>query len=380
VDPTPSDLRARGGLKWTFYPQDVLAAWVAEMDFGLAPEVADALHAAVYRGDTGYHYPRLEGTTAQAACGFWEDRFGWKVDSERVFSAPDVVEGIRRAIIHLTPPGSPVVLHTPVYYPFFSMVERAGRELVEVPCHPGPDGRYRFDLDGIARALAAGAGSVVLCNPWNPTGRSFIATELGDLLDVAASHSARVIADEVHAPLTRSETEHVVAASLDPATVVTVTSASKAWNLPGLKCAQVVLTRDRDVDLWSSYFSSDKVGVGSFGLVANAAAYAEGRDWLDAVRSRLDSNRTLLDELIAVHLPAAGYDPPEATYLAWLDFRPYGLDDPAAHLLEHARVALTGGAPFGVGGNGHARINFATPAPILTDMVERMGAAVSDAR
>lgn len=376
MDVTPADLRARGGLKWTFYPEDVLAAWVAEMDFGLAPAVADALHTAVERGDTGYHYPPLERSAAESACGFWNDRFGWKVGPERVFSAPDVVEGIRRAIVHLTPPGSRVVLHTPVYHPFFSMVERAGRDLIEVPCEPGDDGRYRLDLDGIARAFRDGAGSVVLCNPWNPTGRSFTPAEVEDLLDVAASHSARVIADEVHAPLTRRSTTHLVAASLDPETVVTVTSASKAWNIPGLKCAQVVLTNDKDVEIWSDYFTLDKVGVGGFGLVANAAAYADGREWLDEVVARLDSNQLLLDELMAGHLPAAGYSSPEGTYLAWIDFRPYGLEDPAAVLLEEARVAVNSGDPFGLGGVGHARLNFATPAPILTEIVERIAAAV----
>lgn len=375
--PTPSVLRARGGLKWTAYPDDVLAAWVAEMDFGLAPAVVTALHAAVDRGDTGYHYPDAERAAADAATGFWSDRLGWDVEPGWVFAAPDVVEGIRRAIIHLTEPGAPVVLHTPVYYPFFSMVDRAARDLVEVPCPRDAGGRYRLDLDGIAAALAAGAGSVVLCNPWNPTGRSFSATEVGSVIEVAAAHSARVIADEVHAPLTLSGTDHVAAASLDPETVITVTAASKAWNIPGLKCAQVVLTRDEDRQIWSDYYTPDKVGVGGFGLFASAAAYADGSEWLDAVLLRLDSNRDLLDTLMAELLPRVGYTSPEATYLAWLDFTGFGLDHPADFLLEHARVALTGGWPFGRTGTGHARLNFATSAPILTEIVERMASALS---
>lgn len=375
--PTPSQLRDRGGLKWTFYPPDVLSAWVAEMDFGLAPVVAEALSAAVERGDTAYPYPALEWARAEAACSFWHDRFGWKVEPGRVFPAPDVVEGLRRAIVHLTRPGSPVVLHTPVYYPFFSMVERAGRELIEVPCDQDGEGRYRLDIDAISAALGGGAGSVVLCNPWNPTGRAFARAELEELIEVAESHSARVIADEVHGPLTRRHTEHIPAASLAPDTVVTVTAATKAWNLPGLKCAEVILTRDSDAEAWSGYFTPDKAGVGTFGLIANAAAYSRGQSWLDGVLGRLDSNQDLLGELVAAHLPGVGYTPPQATYLAWLDFGAYGLDDPAAHLLEHGRVALSAGGPFGVGGIGHARLNFATPAPILTEVVERIGAVLS---
>lgn len=373
---TAAELRSRGGLKWNAYPDDVLAAWVAEMDYGLAPAVAEALHAAVDRADTAYHYPAAERATAVAACDFWANRLGWKVEPEQVFAAPDVVEGIRRAIVHLTEPGAPVVLHTPVYYPFFSMVERAGRQLVEVPSHPDGDGIYRLDSDGIAQALGAGAGSIVLCNPWNPTGRCFSAAEVGEVLEVATTHSARVIADEVHAPLIFGRSNHVAAATLDPDTVITVTSASKAWNIPGLKCAQVVLGRDSDIVTWEAYHTSDKVGVGIFGLFANAAAYAGGREWLEDVVIRLEANRDQLVELMETHLPEMGFPSPEGTYLAWLDFRHFGLDDPAAFLLEQARVALTAGAPFGRTGRGYARLNFATSPLVLAEMVERMAAAL----
>lgn len=347
------------------------------MDFGLAPEVATALHAAVDRTDTGYPYPELEERRAEAATGFWGERYGWQVRAERVFSAPDVVEGIRRAIVHLTPEGSPVVLHTPVYFPFFSMVEGAGREIIEVCCRPDPGGRYRLDLAALAEAFEAGAGSVVLCNPWNPVGRAFSAEEIASVIELARGRGARIIADEVHAPLTLGDTRHVPAASLDPDTVVTVTSASKAWNVPGLKCAEVVLTRDEDAERWNSYFTPEKVGVGTFGLVANAAAYSRGREWLDEVRRRLDDNRSLLDGLVRRYLPSAGYASPQATYLAWIDFRPYRLDAPAAYLLERARVAVSEGAPFGTGGGGHARLNFATKPVVLTEILERIGHALA---
>lgn len=376
TDITPQALRALGGLKWTSHEPDVLAAWVAEMDFGLAPPVAQALHSAVDRGNTGYQYPAAEEEAAVAATDFWSERFGWKVDASHVFPAPDVIEGIRRAIEHLTEPGSSVVLHTPGYFPFFSMVERAGRDIAEVPSAPDPRGRYRLDLDGIEKAFADGAGSIVLCNPWNPTGRSFSEDEIVELLDLAGSKGARVIADEVHGPLTLAGATHTPAASHDPDLVVTVTSASKAWNLPGLKCAQVVLTNDHDRAVWEDYFTVDKVGVGTFGLLGNAAAYAEGGEWLDGILPRLDANRRLLDELMAELLPAVGFLPPEATYLAWLDFGRYGFEDPAEFLLAKARVALTSGQPFGTGGGGHARLNFATPAPIVSEIVERIAGAL----
>lgn len=375
--PNTTDLRGLGSLKWTYFDEEVLAAWVAEMDFGLAPSITAALHDAVDRGDTAYLSPVKEKAVADAAVAFWADRLDWKVTADRVFSVPDVVEGIRRAIVHLTAPGSAVALHTPAYYPFFSMVERADRSVVEVPAKRDADGIYRIDVDGVDRAFGEGAGSLVLCNPWNPTGRSLSTSEIEEVVAVAASHGGRIISDEIHAVLTYEGVEHVPAALLDPETVVTVTSASKAWNLPGLKCAQVVLTSDADIAPWSDYFTLEKrVAVGTFGLVASAAAYDGGEAFLNEVMVRLERNRKLLGDLIAAHLPDVEYTPPEATYLAWLDFRPYGLEMPAEFLLSHARVALSEGAPFGSGGEGLARLNFATSPSILTEIVERIGAAL----
>lgn len=365
-------LRRQGGLKWTFYDEDILAAWVAEMDFGVAPAVADALHDAVDRGLTGYPYPDAERAVANAATGFWTDRFDWKIDPSWVFSAPDVIEGIRRCIIHLTRPGSPVVLHTPVYFPFFSMVERAGRAIVEAPCPVDETGRYSLDLEAIERGLAAGAGSVVVCNPWNPTGRVLSRSELEDLVDVAARHDARVIADEIHSPITYDGARHVPISTVDSEVTATVTAASKAWNLPGLKCAQVVLTNERDRQVWAGYFAPYKVGVGTFGLIASEAAYSRGVPWFDEILVRLESNRDLVTSMLTEKLPEVVCSPPEGTYLGWLDMSAYGLEDPVRFIREHARVALNDGGPFRGGSGQHLRLNFATEPEILVESIERM--------
>lgn len=364
------------GLKWNFYAPDVIPVWVAEMDFGLAPSVEDVLIQAVKRGDTGYPYPEAGEAVARSATQFWAGRLGWVVAPERVLHAPDVIEGLRRAVVHLTRPGAPVILHTPVYFPFFSMVERAGREMVDVASRRDSEGVWRLDLEGIDRAFAGGAGAIVLCNPWNPVGRSLSRSEVADVVEVAASHGARVLADEVHSALTYPEGAHVVAATIAPDTVVTVTAASKAWNIPGLKAAQVVLTNDGDYETWTRYFTQDKVGVGTFGLIASAAAYGKGGDWLDDVLTRLDSNRQLLGQLINELLPDARYAAPEATYLAWIDLSSYGWDHPAAHLLERARVALSEGSAFGPGGEGHVRFNFATEDGLVVEAVERIASVV----
>ncbi|MGD2103310.1 MAG: aminotransferase class I/II-fold pyridoxal phosphate-dependent enzyme [Acidimicrobiia bacterium] len=370
------ELRANGGLKWGYYDEDVLPAWVAEMDFGLAPAITAALHDAVDRGLTAYPYPAALDATARAATDFWDDRFGWGVDPSWVYAAPDVVEGLARAIRHLTKPGSPVVLHTPIYFPFFGMVERAGRETIEVLSHRDDAGRYTLDLVGIDAALADGAGCVVLCNPWNPAGRVFSETELGDLLEVVTRHDARLLADEIHSSITYDGRSHVPVATMDPDRVVTVTSASKAWNLPGLKCAQVVLTNETDRQTWEDYFTLDKVGVGTLGLIANTAAYDSGREWFDEVLGRLESNRDLFAKLVPEHLQRAVCATPEGTYLAWLDMSAYEVDDPAAFLRDVARVAVSAGTPFGGEADRHIRFNFATEPSLIVEMVERMAAAL----
>lgn len=366
----------RNGLKWTYYDSDVLAAWVAEMDYGLAPAISDALHRAVDDGLTGYPYPQAEKATAEAATRFWRKRFDWQVPAEHVFAVPDVIEGVRRAIVHLTRPGSPVVLASPVYFPFYSMVERAGRDIIEVRCRPDEDGVYRLNLEAIDRAFDEGAGSLVLCDPWNPTGRSFTGSELDEVSEVARKHDVRILHDSIHGALTYPSHEHSPLAATDPERVVTVTSASKAWNLPGLKCGQVILTNDSDREKWSSYFTAEKVGVSTFGLIAAEAAYRDGSKWLDGVLEKLTSNRALLTDLIGDLLPRAIYRPPEATYLAWIDLGNYGVDDPAKYLLERARVGLTAGGPFGTGAERHVRFNFATDEDVITESIGRMANAL----
>lgn len=370
------ELRKLGGLKWTFYDEDVLPAWVAEMDFGVAPSVRAALHDAVDRGLTGYPYPDAETAIAVAAAGYWADRFEWKVDPAWVFPAPDVIEGVRRCIVHLTRPGSPVVLHTPVYFPFFSMVDRAGRRIIEVPSPRDETGRYSLDLDRIENGFKAGAGSVVVCNPWNPTGRVFSRGELEELVYLVERYDGRVIADEIHSPIIYDGVGHVPIATIDSERTMSVNAASKAWDLPGLKCAQVVLTNEDDRAVWQESFTPEKVGVGTFGLLAGEAAYSRGREWFDGVLGRLQSNRDLLMSLVATHVPDAVVYPPEGTYLAWMDLSSYGLDVPTEHILDKGRVALTGGAPFRGDSSQFARLNFATEPEILIEMMERVGTAV----
>ncbi|HEY2519924.1 MAG TPA: aminotransferase class I/II-fold pyridoxal phosphate-dependent enzyme [Streptosporangiaceae bacterium] len=376
-----AELRRRGSLKWTFAGPEVLGAFVAEMDFGTAPAVADALRDAMARYAYGYLTPAA-ASEMSAGVAAWLAGRGWAVDPARIKPLPDVIKGLEAAITLYSRPGSPVVLPTPAYMPFLTVPPALGRQIIQVPMVTD-GGRLVLDLDGIAAAFRAGGHLLILCNPCNPAGRVYTAGELRAVAAVVDAHGGRVFADEIHAPLVYAGHRHVPYASVsDPAAGHTITalSASKGWNLPGLKCAQLILSNEADEPVWAESAVLYERGTSTLGVVANIAAFAHGQDWLAGVLGYLDGNRTLLADLLAERLPAVRYRLPEGTYLAWLDCRPLGLgDSPGRFFLDRARVLVTDGPAFGDAGRGHVRLNFATPRPILTRIVDQLAAAMESA-
>jgi len=375
---TVDELAARGGLKWTMHPGTV-GAWVAESDLGTAPAVASALHRAIDGHQLGYLPPAVGRELAHATATLLRDRFGWSVPSSRVHPIADVIRGLELTIEHYTRAGSAVVVPTPAYMPFLTVPVAMGRRVVEVP-HAVHEGRHTLDLVAIDEALAAGAGLVVLCNPLNPGGRVFERAELEALCEVVDRHGATVFADEIHAPIVYDGRQHVPYASIgDTAAEHTITaySASKAFNLPGLKAAQLVTSSARAEKTWQSLGPLASHGASTLGVIANAVAYRDGLDWLDHTVAYYDRNRRVLGERLAELLPEVGYRMPEGTYIAWLDVRGLGLgDDPATRLRDRAGIALTDGRACGEVGAGHVRMILATPTPIVELLVERIAEAV----
>ncbi|MGH3247919.1 MAG: MalY/PatB family protein, partial [Trebonia sp.] len=341
---------------------------------------------AIRRADFGYLTERAVAEMAEA-CAHWQrDRYGWDVDPARVRPLPDVITGLAAAITVFSRPGSPVIVPTPAYMPFLVVPGTLDREIIQVPMITD-GGRYVLDLEGIDAAFKRGGHLLILCNPCNPVGRVYDAGELAAVAEVVAANDGRVFADEIHAPLVYPGGAHLPYASLSAATAahaLTGTAASKGWNLPGLKCAQLLLSNDRDAATWAERGATFEHGTSTPGVRATTAAYRDGGPWLDDAVAYLDRSRALLAELLAEHLPEVGYRAPEGLYLAWLDcramFAERGLDaHPAEFFLAKGRVMLTDGAACGDAGRGHVRLNFATPRPILTDIVRRLAGAVSDA-
>ncbi len=373
-----AELRARRSTKWVTYPDDVLPAWVAEMDFPLAPPVRDALLRAVARDDCGYPHPAGLG---EAFARFAAERHGWDVDPERVWLVPDVMLGVAGLLSVLTAPGDRVVVNQPVYPPFFNAISEGERVVVNAPLAAGERG-WELDLEALDRAFADGAAAYLLCNPHNPTGRVFSREELEAVAVLAERHGVFVLADEIHAPLTLPGAVHTPYVALGEEAAgrgLTLASASKAWNLAGLKCAVVVAGSEAGAGLGSKLPRSLRFHAGHLGVIGSLAAFTEGGPWLDALVLRLDANRRLLTELLGRALPDVRYVVPEAGYLAWLDCRDLGLgDDPAAAFLERGRVALSSGPTFGDEGNGFARLNFGTSSALIEEAVGRMAKALTE--
>ena len=367
--PDIDTLRTRGTRKWTVYGDDVIPMFIAESDFPTAPAVKDAIVQACEREMFGYTPAPHAHRLGEAVSDFYAARYSWRPEPARIFPVADVVRGVLLAIQHFTQ--GPVIVPVPAYFPFLNIADAAGRERIDVASTPG------LDLAEIEQAFKQGAGSIIVTNPYNPGGWVFSEAELDAVCEVARKYGGRVIVDEIHAPLV-FDGQHVCAAANNPDVCITVTATSKAWNVAGLKCAQMIFSNDEDVATWERINPVAKDGVGTLGITAAEACYDLGREFLDEEVAQLKANRDWLVTHLPDAVPGIKFEVPAATYLMFLDFSDTKLDDPcpAAWLLKHAKVAMNEGAHFGPGGEHKARMNFATSPEILQQAVERIAQAV----
>lgn len=370
------DLRRRTSVKWTAHPADVIPMFVAEMDYPLFPGIRDRLVRMIETSDTGYvSGPAL---VAEPFAGFAARRWGWQVDAGAVGITTDLSVAIVETLRRLIAPGDGVIVMPPVYPPFFDLIPEAGGTVIEVPLRREPD--WTIDLEGVAAALAAGARAVLLCSPHNPLGLAHSRDQLAELARIVEAHDAVVVSDEIHAPLVHPDAEFVPYLTVSDAAAVhgmALHSASKAFGLAGLKCALMVAASDRMRRELAAMPEEVEFRTGLLGATASAVGYADGDAWLDGVREAIVESRGLLEELVAELLPRAVLTVPHAIYVAWLDLSAYGLgEDPAAVLLDRARVALGSGPAFGAQGRGHVRINYACSPELLREALHRIAAAL----
>lgn len=366
------------GKKWTTFP-DCIGAFIAEMDFGTAPGVIQALRETVDNGFFGYLPDALEQGLAVSCAEWYRDHTDWDVPVERIHSMPDVLKGLEITIRHYAPRGGTIIVPTPAYMPFLFMPMMWDREIVQVPMLQD-GGRWEYDFDAIDAAFAAGGEVLVFCNPFNPIGRVVTRDEMTRISEIVDRHGGRVFADEIHAPIIYPGHRHIPYASISDTAAghtTTAIAASKAWNLAGLKCAQIVLSNEADLVAWEDGAKWTAHGASTLGVIASIAAFTTGQAWLDGVLDYLDGNRRFLAEAVADQLPGVSYTMPEGTYLAWLDFRETGLDgDISTFFRERARVAIVDGSACGEAGQRCIRFNFALPRPLLAQAVQQMSDAI----
>jgi cysteine-S-conjugate beta-lyase len=372
-----AEMRRKGGGKWRRYPADVVPAFVADTDFKVAPAVQAALQRFVDNQDYGYGLPDDLDALYAAFARWMEHRHGWQVDPQATLALADVVQGIVAAMVAYSAAGEDVLVQTPAYPPFLRTVASTGRRLVENPLVDTGE-RFEIDFDGLDQA-AQEARVLMFCNPHNPTGRVFTRGELEQVADIARRRDVVIVADEIHADMVFPGARHVPMATVAGAAerTVTLTSATKSFNIPGARTAVVHFGSTALRDRWSTALPDHLLGRPSrFGVDATIAAWTQSDEWLDAVLEYLAVNRETVGRWVA-STPGVASHAPEATFLAWMDCRELGLPgSPFEFFLESARVGLADGADFGPPGVGHVRLNFGTSAEILDEILGRMSRAL----
>ncbi len=382
MEPSLEDLRSRVGKKWRLYDSDVIPAWVADMDFPPAPLIVETVRSFLAEGDWGYVDGREHDRMIDAGIAWSSANHGWEPPKSSSRVVLDVMQGVSAAIQAFTKPGDGVIITNPVYHPFGWAIESAGRSVVEAPLTDREDG-YRITKEALENAVDRGGRLVLLCNPHNPTGRVFSAEELATVAAVAEAADLLIVSDEIHADLTYEPHRHIPIAALGTDIsdrTITITSPSKAFNLAGVGCAMASFGND---DLAKRFDDLPFALLGhptATGVRAATAAWELGVPWLEELRSQLAGNRQTLAGWVSQDR-RIGYRSPEATYLAWLDFRPHHWAvEPREYLVRKARVALSSGVQFGGGGDGHARLNFGTYPGVLDQILDRLSTALAPTR
>ncbi len=368
-------LRSLDGAKWSKYGPDVLASWVADMDFPPDPQVGEAICRVAERGDLGYNFAALD--QLHPTWSAWvERRHGLRLDTERMKTFTGALHAMESVMDVMTEPGDGVVVFTPVYHVFINAIRSGGRRVVEVPLGPG----YTLDADALADTIDETTKMVFFSQPHNPTGRIYTREELQALGRVAKEHDLIIASDEIWADLAHLPNRHLPTAQGDPSIAdrtVTIGSASKAFNLAALSCAIAHVGDQRVLDTWDAQSSHVHGRPSALSGEGTLAAWTRCEPWLDKTVAQLTENRDHLAARLATEVPEVGFDPPEAVYLAWIDFGATSLgDDPAAVLLDKAGVALNCGMEFGSNCEGFARLNFATTPEILDMVIDRIISAI----
>jgi cystathionine beta-lyase len=373
-------VRNRPGIKWERHGSDVLSAWVADMDVEVPQFIKDAVVSRIESGGLGYGFYDEPIPVLEAFKNRMQKAFNWEIQTSEVLRVHDVIQGLEWVIRTLTPDGSGIVVQTPVYPPFYSTIEASGRHWVSNPLIETEEG-WALDFDHLESIAAdPDVSTLLLCHPHNPCGLVMTREDLARIVDIAERNDLLVISDEIHCDLVFAPLRHIPAASISELAserTVTITAATKTFNMAGLRMAFVHTASERYGPQLKEISTRMLGGINGLGQIATVAGWEHGDDWISELVAGLDHNRHLLFDLLAEQLPGVRYRLPQATYLSWLDCRELDLgENPAEIFLSRCQVALNSGLDFGSEGAGHVRLNFATSPEMLNMIVERMASVV----
>jgi cystathionine beta-lyase len=385
---TPIDRTQSDSAKWTYYPAGTLPLWVADMDFASPQPIVDALRARADHAVFGYAMDSV--SLREAVVTRLAARYGWQITPDMIVFLPGLVSGLNVVARAVGATGDGILVNTPVYPPFLSATTNQARTLHNAPLakstrHDGarrPYLHYALDFDAFAHALQPNTRLYMLCNPHNPVGRAYSRAELEAVGEFALYHDLVICSDEIHAELVLGDTAHIPLASLSPelaARTITLIAPSKTFNVPGLGCSLAIIPDPTLRNQLQQASAGIVPHVNLMGYVAAEAAYTQCDPWLEALLAYLTANRDFLVDTVRARMPKVELTVPEATYLGWLDFSAYGLENPYEFFLENAKVALSAGTPFGAGGEQFVRLNFGCPRATLQQALDQMTAALERA-
>lgn len=376
-------LRARRGAKWQRYPDSVLPCWVAEMDAPVAPPIQAVMQRLVDNQEYGYPLrddDRAELAVSRAFARRMQNRFGWRVDPDDTFTCTDLVQATFACVLAYSDFGDNVVLQVPAYPPFRDAVLGSGRVLLENRLRDHGT-RYVLDFERLAAEINPRTRILLFCHPQNPSGRVFGRDELETIGRLAIERDLVIVSDEIHADLIYPGRVHIPMASVSDAVAartVTITSATKSFNIPGLRCGVLHFGSQALKARFEARVPRKLLGQPSIaGIDATVVAWDECQPWLDSMLSQLLASRDRLVDTLRRELPTARIYPPEATYLSWIDFSALRLGMQAGQFfLDRAAVATSPGESFDASCGDFLRLNFATSPAILDEILERMVRAV----
>jgi cystathionine beta-lyase len=373
-------LRARRNVKWSAYPADVLPAWIADMDFAAAAPIREFMQDKTSSSDFCYPLKPPYEPLQRALGERMQSHYGWTVDTTRIEIINDVIQGIYIALQTYGERGQGAVIQTPIYPPFLEAVHDTGRPGVFNPLIATAES-FEIDFEGLSRALSPDTRFLLLCNPHNPTGLVLDRGKLEALAEIALRHDLVILSDEIHADLVFPGRRHLPIASLAPeieARTVTFVSATKAYNMAGLRCAMAIFGSETLHREFNTVPRRLRGGMNAFGVEATRIAWTACDEWLHATLAYLQANRDFIGDFARANLPGVAYRIPQSTFFAWFDCRSLGLgEEPYDFFLREAKVALMPGPDFGPEGAGWTRLNFATSREILGEILERMSRALS---